>query len=392
MSEYKATKLKAITTDDASQKATVILDGTSGLVRAGAYGHDGELQLIPQNIVDGTAALGGGNASVIGSDHATIHMRASNAHVRIGGGDASPGALGGTHPGQDGKVTLRNAANESVIVLDAKTSDVWIGGADSTHAPLHFDAANGALRIGGGAAPSGPFLGGRDGVFTLQDSSGTEHVHLDATGSLALKDALHTTISLEATGGKVHIYDSAGKSQIYLHGESGNIELKTGHLQLDKGDVIVKGGGNIHVRDDGDITVGGSDCAEEFDVLESETSEPGTVVVIDQGGALRSSTEAYDRRVAGVLSGAGAFKPGLVLGRNQPGPHRLPVALVGKVYCKVDAQHSAIDVGDLLTTSPTPGHALKATDQTRAFGAVIGKAMRPLNTGQGLIPILIALQ
>jgi hypothetical protein len=49
-------------------------------------------------------------------------------------------------------------------------------------------------------------------------------------------------------------------------------------------------------------------------------------------------------------------------------------------------------VGDLLTTSPTPGHAMKATDPLRAFGAVLGKALLPLRSGQGLIPVLIAMQ
>ncbi len=51
-----------------------------------------------------------------------------------------------------------------------------------------------------------------------------------------------------------------------------------------------------------------------------------------------------------------------------------------------------IEIGDLLTTSATPGHAMKATDPHKAFGAVIGKALRPLDRGQGLIPVLIALQ
>jgi hypothetical protein len=49
-------------------------------------------------------------------------------------------------------------------------------------------------------------------------------------------------------------------------------------------------------------------------------------------------------------------------------------------------------VGDLLTTSPTPGYAMKADDPFKAFGAVIGKALRPLKEAQGLVPILIALQ
>jgi hypothetical protein len=66
--------------------------------------------------------------------------------------------------------------------------------------------------------------------------------------------------------------------------------------------------------------------------------------------------------------------------------------LLGKVYCKVDAGRGAIEIGDLLTTSPTPGHAMKADDPLKAFGAMLGKALGPLAEGRGLIPILIALQ
>jgi hypothetical protein len=142
----------------------------------------------------------------------------------------------------------------------------------------------------------------------------------------------------------------------------------------------------------GDIILQNGDCAEDFDVSESTQIEPGTVMVLDQEGKLEPSTGAYDKKVAGVISGAGEHKPGIVLGKKQTQDHRVPVALVGKVYCKVDAQYSAIEVGDLLTTSPTPGHAMKASDPLKAFGAVIGKAMRTLETGQGLIPMLIALQ
>jgi hypothetical protein len=35
---------------------------------------------------------------------------------------------------------------------------------------------------------------------------------------------------------------------------------------------------------------------------------------------------------------------------------------------------------------------MKAIEPLKAFGAVIGKALRQLTEGQGLIPILIALQ
>jgi hypothetical protein len=45
-----------------------------------------------------------------------------------------------------------------------------------------------------------------------------------------------------------------------------------------------------------------------------------------------------------------------------------------------------------LTTSPTPGHAMKAVDALKAFGAVIGKALKPLDRGVDMIPILVTLQ
>jgi hypothetical protein len=147
-----------------------------------------------------------------------------------------------------------------------------------------------------------------------------------------------------------------------------------------------------HVEVTGDIRLTNADCAEDFDVLEAEQVEPGTVMVIDEAGALQQSQRAYDKKVAGVVSGAGGYKPGIVLDRQQSQQTRQPIALLGKVYCKVDAQYGAIEVGDLLTTSPTPGHAMKATDTVRAFGAVIGKALQGMAQGQGMIPVLVALQ
>lgn len=148
--------------------------------------------------------------------------------------------------------------------------------------------------------------------------------------------------------------------------------------------------GDVEVT--GDIRLANADCAEDFDVSGTDRMEPGTVMVLGNEGALSESQHAYDKRVAGVISGAGNYKPGIVLDKQQTSGNRQPVALLGKVFCKVDAQFGAIEVGDLLTTSPTPGHAMKTNDPFKAFGAVIGKALRPLTEGQGFIPILIALQ
>lgn len=148
--------------------------------------------------------------------------------------------------------------------------------------------------------------------------------------------------------------------------------------------------GNIEVT--GDVLLTGADCAEDFDIAAGDSAEPGTLMVLGDCGMLEPSASPYDKRVVGVISGAGNYKPGIVLDKQGSKPSRKPIALVGKVYCKVDARYGAVETGDLLTTSATPGHAMRASDQLKAFGAVVGKALRPLAEGEGLIPIVVALQ
>jgi len=156
--------------------------------------------------------------------------------------------------------------------------------------------------------------------------------------------------------------------------------------------LIIDHRGNVEVTV-GDIRLSGADCAEDFDTREIESVEPGSVMVATEGGRLQQSFKAYDKGVIGVVSGAGNYQPGIILGQQKKSPeNRLPIALMGKVYCKVDADQAAIEVGDLLTTSPTQGHAMKVLDPIKAFGTVIGKALGALDAGKGMIPILVALQ
>lgn len=150
--------------------------------------------------------------------------------------------------------------------------------------------------------------------------------------------------------------------------------------------------GEIRVK--GDIVLANADCAEGFEVDTAcvRSPAPGAVVSLSDEGTLRPSDYAYDTRVVGVVSGAGGYKPGLVLDSRMRDAGGIIVALMGKVACQVDANHGSIEIGDLLTTSETPGHAMKANDASRAFGAVIGKALRPLKEGTGMVPVLVALQ
>jgi hypothetical protein len=140
----------------------------------------------------------------------------------------------------------------------------------------------------------------------------------------------------------------------------------------------------------GDVFVEGN-VTENADIAETYRAvgelEPGDVVVLDANIHLgvRRCDQEYDTRVAGIVS----TDPAIIL----PGPvDGVPLALVGRVPIKVDAGYGAIQVGDLLTTSLTPGHAMVCADRLLCIGAILGKALEPLDTGTGVILVLVTLQ
>jgi hypothetical protein len=136
----------------------------------------------------------------------------------------------------------------------------------------------------------------------------------------------------------------------------------------------------------------GLDYAEGFDVCESTKIDAGSVLIIDaeNPGKLAISDKPYDSKVAGIVAGANGQGSGVRLGAGQ---FDYDVALAGRVYCNVDATEAGVEPGDLLTTSATPGYAMKSTDYARAQGAILGKAMESLQKGQkGQILVLVTLQ
>lgn len=160
-------------------------------------------------------------------------------------------------------------------------------------------------------------------------------------------------------------------------------------------DIVVQGTGHFErdIQIKGDIQfMNAADCAEDFTVGATLDLEPGTVVVLGDHGLLFPCESPYNKCVIGVVSGAGNYKPGIILDHIISDEKRVPVALIGKVYCKVDADYGSIEIGDLLTTSATPGYAMKASDPIRSFGAVIGKALSALSEGRGLVMIIVTLQ
>jgi hypothetical protein len=138
---------------------------------------------------------------------------------------------------------------------------------------------------------------------------------------------------------------------------------------------------------------GGADVAEPFQ-MGDEQLEKGAVVVIDNEhpGRLKRSRTAYDKRVAGIISGANGVNPGISLHQEGAMEGGQNVALSGRVYVQAETSNGAIEPGDMLTTSDSPGYAMKVTDHSRAQGAVIGKAMTPLKQGSGQVLVLVTLQ
>jgi hypothetical protein len=139
------------------------------------------------------------------------------------------------------------------------------------------------------------------------------------------------------------------------------------------------------------------DLAEVTPVNTNDNLEQGDVVIIDRESGLRvtRSTQPGDTAVYGVVSSY--EQAAMVIGGGGPDAmattkDRVPIALVGRVRVKVSAENGAIAVGDLLTTSETPGHAMRCGDRPGYAGAILGKALEPLARGIGLITVLVTLQ
>ncbi|MEV0009442.1 hypothetical protein [Streptomyces sp. NPDC047973] len=233
---------------------------------------------------------------------------------------------------------------------------------------------------------NGVFGRGHNGVFgDGRGPGGNGVVGVSETG-----DGLLGIGKIAAKSGVAGVNDNGGNG-LFGRGQNGVFAegMPGGRAGVFVGDVEVTG----------DLILTGGDVAEQFDVRPAPAGTrevlPGTVVVLDEDGSLAPCAQQYDSCVAGVVSGAGDRVPALVLdrrGRQGSGQSgRRDVAVMGKVWCRSDASSRAIRVGDLLTTSSRPGHAMAAVDRDAAFGAVIGKALTPLGSGTGLVLALVGL-
>ena len=261
-------------------------------------------------------------------------------------------------------------------------------------------ASGSDLRLRYGSDPNDVDPGTLDNLFTFEPSGefgiGTtnpsEELHIegqDSVGMLLAADWDNSgesgqpvfTFSQDAGLIRTQLgyFDSTNDFEIRRIDDLGNVESfirmrPNGSVELDVLEIL-----------------GGADLVEPFET--DGAIEPGTVMVIDpeRPGKLIPSVDAYDKKVAGIVSGAGGVRPGLSLSQSEVLEGDSKVALAGRVYVKASAEAGAIQPGDLLTSASLAGHAMRAADGERSHGAILGKAMTGLDEGTGLVLVLVNL-
>jgi hypothetical protein len=196
---------------------------------------------------------------------------------------------------------------------------------------------------------------------------------------------------------KLKLYDDGVTSNTYGLGVS-SASMDFGVSPSASYNWYAGGASKMTLTNTGNLSVSGNINAKYQDVAEwvesSQHLPAGTVVVLDstKSNQVTSSTQAYDTRVAGVISEL----PGIALGES--GENKVLVATTGRVRVKVDASKGPIQIGDLLVTSDVPGEAMKSEPVKLAGrlmhmpGTLIGKALEPLEKGSGKILVLLSLQ
>lgn len=373
-----------IGTDAPAAGLRLEVDGVTRLAPGGSGGY------VQFGTPNGETGLG-----IIGANRADIRFDGSTLKLLAGPGTTSPG--NGLFIDTLGHVSVsRNLlfGSQPRQMLNLFGTGFGVG----------VQTADLYLRSGAGFAWH---VGGTHNDATYNSGGGTTVATLDLTTGLDFGSRLGQHLSL---------WGGTGARRFAIGIQAGTIYTRTGSNPGD-GFAWFKGGGHDdQTRNPGGgkilmtldeetglflsgqasvrtLTIrGGADLAEPF--LIKERAAKGSVMVIDDEfpGQLKLSTQAYDTRVAGIVSGANGINPGIALHQEGMLEGGQNVALSGRVYVQADASSGAIKPGDLLTTSDTPGHAMKVGDPTRAQGAILGKAMTGLKAGKGTVLVLVTLQ
>ena len=351
-------------------------------------------------VTGGAATIGGGARNRATNDYSVIAGGENN----IAGGD--DGTVGGGY---------FNQASGSSAVVAGGQHNVSSGIRSTVSGGSYNDAYGFGSIVPGGnnniAAGRTSFAAGNnawaqyDGSFVWADSQNNPQapfLYDEAPNQFMVRAGAGATFITAQDALRLYgwqpfltIFDSnASNSRIRIQNVGGELVFQPeSHVSGSNPNAFVRfeNSGNVSVAT---LTIrGGADLAEPFEFTRADIAA-GSVVIIDteNPGKLRLSDRPNDQRVAGIVSGANGINPGIALHQEGALDGGQNVALSGRVYVLADASTSPIKPGDLLTTSATPGHAMKVTDHANAQGAIIGKAMSALKEGKGMVLVLVTLQ
>ena len=327
----------------------------------------------------------GGAWDVTGSEgdvkvgDATYRLKIGVATVGSGAGDVRVRAHGGTN-----RLFLGSGTTDTLCVSGARVGL----GTIAPDAPLHvvggnWDLANteGDVKLGDATnrLKIGIALGGGGAGLAAIRVFGT----WGGTGGLTLGCGMNNNLFI--TGNRIDV-----NGDLTVNGRL-VAPLKTGFVV----DQFINTLGEA--LEQGDVVIIGEKQPELF-------YGEGDIVPIPE---VDLAHDVYDSRVCGVVAEVlgevdddgkrtRLLAPQeLAYGdRTRVGPRQIGgmVTLGAFGYCKVDADIAPVVAGDLLTTSPTRGHAQKVLERERATGAILAKALGSLAKGKGKIPVLVMLQ
>jgi hypothetical protein len=292
------------------------------------------------------------------SDNVYLPLRIDASLVKINASAESGNVSIGTS-NNEGRLHIYNGAFNG--------PELYLEGGSGTEGDIAWKSSE-ALQIGLWDSDADTY----SNVLTLENTHSLKLYNSDGDVRAALLSTENDT-----DGAQFTLYDSEGNASIILDAQNG-------------GEV----GSKSRIFTESLQITGGSDLAEPFEIT-GEEAVAGMLLTIDpeNPGKLKVAAKAYDKCVAGIISGAGGINTGMIMGqKGTVADGKFPVALSGRVYCFTTDTNGQINPGDMLTTSPVKGYAMKVTDFSLAQGAIIGKAMTSPDKETGLVLVLVTLQ
>jgi hypothetical protein len=283
---------------------------------------------------------GGGNVyGIVDITSPSTNAHANNAIVKTG----SDGVI---------DVIGMKFGGSTVMSYDNTTLKFWTPGGSGALTPFSFMTS-----VGTSGSDTITTMGG-----TLDISSGTIKVRTITTG------AVGTDLSFEG------VFKPTTNSSVDLATNNNTLKVKT----------ITTGASGTAGSITGAWTLSGTFQATYADLAEfyegDQEYEPGTVLVFGGEKEVTTTVNMNDTRSAGVVT----TDPAYVMNADQTGT-KVCIALAGRVPCKVVGR---VKKGDMLTTSATPGYAVKASDPK--LGSIIGKALEDKDYGEaGVIQVAV---